>query len=205
MGQQSLFIDFEFSMPEAGTKKGRRFFPEIIEVGLVCVVDDQIEQTYSSFVTPKLNSKLSERCKKFLNISQKDVDRGISFEELVNCLSSIYGGSDTRIITWGNMDMHVLYKSCARWNITYPFRTREIDLSMEFKNFYGDQNQTGLMKALHQFGRTSNRQHHRALDDAMTTYEIFRLVEKDKSYLQKNSMNRIGDCVDLARLFENLA
>lgn len=70
------------------------------------------------------------------------------------------------------------------WGIKYPFEGEEIDLSMEHKRFYGDQNQTGLMKALLEYGHVTKGKHHRALDDALNTYEIFKLVEKDKEYMR---------------------
>ena len=47
---QYIFIDFEFTMPERNVRM-KNFFPEIIEVGLVSVVDDQIVEQFSSFVT----------------------------------------------------------------------------------------------------------------------------------------------------------
>ena len=49
--QQYLFIDFEFTMPERG-KRTKGFYPEIIEAGIVSVVNNQIYEKYSSFVMP---------------------------------------------------------------------------------------------------------------------------------------------------------
>lgn len=199
MVHQHLFIDFEFTMPETG-EGGKSFFPEIIEVGVVSVIDQKISETYSSFVQPKCNPILTESCKSFLDITQADVDQGISFAEMVNQLASFYQKGKTTVVTWGNMDMVVLKKSCQLWGIDYPFQGKELDLSMEYMKFYGDRNQTGLMKALREYGQETDRKHHRALDDALTTFEIFRLVEQDKKYLQKPVSNCIGDYVDLSRL-----
>jgi sporulation inhibitor KapD len=94
---------------------------------------------------------------------------------------------------------------CMQWGIQYPFTKKEIDLSMEHKRFYGEQNQTGLMKALLEFGHTANGKHHRALDDAMTAFEIYKLMENDKQYLKRAEPSRIGDLVDLSRLFAKMA
>jgi sporulation inhibitor KapD len=49
--RQTIFIDFEFTMPERNVRM-KNFFAEIIEVGLVAVVDDQITEQFSSYVTP---------------------------------------------------------------------------------------------------------------------------------------------------------
>lgn len=204
MTQQYLFLDFEFTMPDDDNKR-RGFFHEIIEVGFVHVVNQTVQETFSSFVKPEVNPILNERCKNFLDITQDDVDRGIPFHELVQKLQAyMLHGTDTTVVTWGNMDTYVLRRLCDHWGVPYPFRVAELDLSMEHKRFYGEQNQSGLMKALLEFGQSANGKHHRALDDAMTTFEIYKLMEKDKQYLKKAEPSRIGELVDLSGLFGNL-
>lgn len=49
--EQLLFIDFEFTMPE-GKANPKGFYPEIIEVGIVSVKNQQIEEQFSSYVKP---------------------------------------------------------------------------------------------------------------------------------------------------------
>jgi sporulation inhibitor KapD len=198
-----LFLDFEFTMSEAG-ERGRDFFPEIIEAGVVSVRDGRLEETFCSYVRPEVNPVLTERCKEFLGISQEEVDAGIPFAKLLDKLRTL-SDPETAVVTWGNMDLYILRKMCDRFGMPYPFAGGEIDLSMEYKKFYGDRNQTGLMKALSEYGRTTDRRHHRALDDALTAYEIFQLLEKDRSYLAKREGNRIGDLIDLSKLKGKLA
>lgn len=48
-----LIIDFEFTMPE-GKYSPQNFFPEIIEAGIVKSVDDEVVETFSSYVRPKI-------------------------------------------------------------------------------------------------------------------------------------------------------
>jgi sporulation inhibitor KapD len=202
--KQHLFIDFEFTMPEKN-KKNPNFYPEIIEAGIVAVQNGRIMEQFSSFVTPMKFSKLTDRCKTFLNITQQQVDQGISFEQLVQKLMEYQKNGPTTVVTWGNMDMKVLRSNCEKANLSFPFLTKEIDLSMEYKRFFGDQNQTGLWKAVQEYGKEGTGKHHRALDDALTTYNIFRLVEKDKKYLQKPEPTTIGDRIDLSKLFNKFA
>ena len=109
--QQYLFIDFEFTMPE-GRGNPAGFYPEIIEVGFVSVIGDSIQEQFSSFVIPKKFPKLTERCKKFLNIGQSQMESGISFEELVTVLKKVDTDYPTTVVTWGNMDMKVLKQNC---------------------------------------------------------------------------------------------
>ncbi|WHX99821.1 3'-5' exonuclease KapD [Neobacillus sp. DY30] len=202
--RQTIFIDFEFTMPERNVRM-KDFYAEIIEVGLVAVVDDQITEQFSSYVTPLKFPILSERCKSFLHISQQQVDQGISFYELVRKLGEFNNQYETTIVTWGNMDMKVLKHNCLEAGVAFPFKAAELDLSMEYKRFFGDQNQTGLWKAVQEYGKEGTGRHHRALDDALTTYNIFRLVEKDKRYLEKPKPTTIGDRVDFSKLLNEFA
>lgn len=202
---QYIFIDFEFTMPEKSPAfKG--FYPEIIEVGMVSVIDNKINDKFSSFVKPVQFPVLSRRCKSFLNITQDQVDNGMTLIQLVKNLEELSSkSSKNSIVTWGNMDMKVLRQNCLKVNQAFPFCGKEIDLSMEYKRFFGDQNQTGLWKAVQAYGKEGTGKHHRALDDALTTYHIFSLVEKDKRYLGKSEPTTIGDCVDFSKLLNKFA
>ncbi|MFS0637043.1 3'-5' exonuclease KapD [Mesobacillus foraminis] len=201
--KRAIFIDFEFTMPDRhGRRKG--FYQEIIEAGIVLVENGQIVEQFSSYVAPIRFPVLSERCKSFLNITQEQVDTGISFQELVNRLGRM-GQLPASIITWGNMDMKVLRHNCQQAGLPFPLKGAEVDLSMEYKRFFGDQNQTGLWKAVQEYGREGTGRHHRALDDALTTYHIYKLVEKDKQYLERPKPTTIGDRVDFSKLLNKFA
>jgi sporulation inhibitor KapD len=203
--KQYLFIDFEFTMPERNVRM-RDFFAEIIEVGIVAVVDEKVTEQFSSYVTPLKFPRLSERCKSFLHITQQQVDRGLTIYELIKKLAEFNQDNvDTTIVTWGNMDMKVLRQNCLMAGVAFPFNGAELDLSMEYKRFFGDQNQTGLWKAVQEYGKEGTGKHHRALDDALTTYNIFKLVEKDKRYLEKPKPTTIGDRIDFSKLLNEFA
>jgi sporulation inhibitor KapD len=103
------------------------------------------------------------------------------------------------------MDMKVLRQNCLMAGVNFPFHGAELDLSMEYKRFFGDQNQTGLWKAVQEYGKEGTGKHHRALDDALTTYNIFKLVEKDKRYLEKPKPTTIGDRIDFSKLLNEFA
>lgn len=202
---QYLFIDFEFTMPER-SERFKGFYPEIIEAGIVSVVNDQICEKFSSYVTPNRFPMLSDRCKSFLKISQEQVNTGISFTDLVKKFEQLSSPSlDLTIVTWGNMDMRVLRNNCEQVGLPFPLKGEELDLSMEYKRFFGDQNQTGLWKAVQEYGKEGTGKHHRALDDALTTFNIFRLVEKDKKYLQGHAPTTIGDRIDFSQVLNKFA
>ncbi|MCV9886907.1 3'-5' exonuclease KapD [Metabacillus halosaccharovorans] len=202
--EQLLFIDFEFTMPE-GKSNPKGFYPEIIEVGIVSVKNQKIEEQFSSYVKPNQFPILSERCKTFLQISQEKIDQGMTFSELLSILSNYNQKAPTTVITWGNMDMKVLRHNCEMNKIEFPFTGKFRDLSMEYKKFFGDRNQTGLWKAVEEYGKKATGKHHRALDDALTTYNLFKLVEDDKRYLQKPTPPTIGDRIDLSEVLNKYA
>jgi sporulation inhibitor KapD len=47
-------------------------------------------------------------------------------------------------------------------------------------------------------------QRHRALDDAMATYEVFKHYQKDRRFLNNAPNMTIGDRLDLTKLFSLL-
>lgn len=202
--QQLLFLDFEFTMPQ-NRKKPKGFFSEIIEVGIVSVVNHVVVDTYSSYVKPATFSVLTERCKTFLGIQQEAVDNGISFTMLVERLANYEKRCSATVVTWGNMDMKVLKQNCEVANIPYPFAGQCRDLSLEYKRFFGERNQTGLWKAIEAYGKVGTGKHHCALDDAMTTYNIFKLVEKDKQYLVKPAPPTLGELVDFSKVLKRVS
>lgn len=123
----------------------------------------------------------------------------------IEAASQYYFSKPTTIVTWGNMDMKVLRQNCQKAGLDFPFSGKENDLCLEYKRFFGDQNQTGLWKAVQAYGKEGTGKHHRALDDAITTYNIFKLVEKDKSYMKNHEPTTIGDRIDLSKVLNHLA
>lgn len=85
-------------MPESG-KQRKGFFHEIIEVGIVCVQNQVIVDTFTSFVKPEVNPVLNERCKNFLDISQEDVNAGIRFTKLVERLNHYKSFDSNTVVT----------------------------------------------------------------------------------------------------------
>jgi sporulation inhibitor KapD len=202
--ERTLFIDFEFTMPDRNSRR-RGFYQEIIEAGAVLVENSKVVEQFSSYVRPMRFPVLTDRCRSFLNISQEQVNSGISFKDLAERLKSLGGSKNCQVVTWGNMDMKVLQHNCQQASVPFPLPGKQIDLSMEYKRFFGDQNQTGLWKAVQEYGREGTGKHHRALDDALTTYHIYKLVEKDKQYLRRPEPTTIGDMVDFSKLLNKFA
>ena len=198
-----LFIDFEFTMPE-GKNDPYGFFPEIIEYGIVEVKAGKILNQYNSYVMPRAFPVLTDRCKKFLSITEENLRTGVSFEDFLGLLEKLNLPDYPTIATWGNMDMKVLKKNCQYAGHAFPLTGKQLDLSLEYKKFFGDRNQTGLWKAIQQYGDKGAGVWHRALDDAMMTYELFKRIERDRRYVDNYKPTTIGEIVDFSQLFNGL-
>ncbi|WP_066174396.1 3'-5' exonuclease KapD [Bacillus marinisedimentorum] len=198
-----LFIDFEFTMPEAGTK-GKRWSPEIIEAGFVSVKDGKIEDTFSSFVRPEENRILTGRCKEFLGISQEQIDTGISFKKLSAIYTYYIAKDRTTVVTWGNMDVPIMRRNFQAAGTPFIRPHRELDLAEAYRKFYGERNNTALRKAIVEYGKAGRGKNHRALDDALTTFEVFRHYEKDRSYLRQKDTATLGDKLDYGKMMQEL-
>ena len=198
-----LFVDFEFTMPE-GKNNPLGFFPEIIEYGIVEVKGGEVINQYNSYVMPRAFPILTDRCKKFLSISEEDLRKGESFEDFLRLLQKLNRPNDPTIVTWGNMDLKVLMRNCQYAGHTFPLTGKQLDLSLEYKRFFGDRNQTGLWKAIQQYGDKTAGIWHRALDDAMMTYELFKRIELDTRYVDNYKSTTIGDVVNFSQLFNGL-
>lgn len=197
--EQYIFLDFEFSMPENHVNRGS-FTPEIIEAGIVTVTEDMITDTFSSFVKPTINPILSNRCCEFLNISQDQVDQGVSFKELATKIQSITSQAPTTIVTWGNSDLHILRAGCNRHGQLSLGSFKELDLAEEYKRFFGGHNLTSLKNAVLEYVGADFDQRHRALDDALATYEVFKHYQKDRRFINSTHQTTIGDRLDMSKL-----
>ena len=197
--EQYVFLDFEFSMPEIHVSKGS-FTPEIIEAGIVTVSDEKVTNTFSSFIKPIIAPKLSKRCCEFLDITQSQVDNGMSFRELVKKIQSIISRATTTIVTWGNADLQILRASCSRQGNLSLGSFKELDLAEEYKRFFGGHNLTSLKNAVLNYVETDFDQRHRALDDALATYEVFKHYQKDRRFINMTNHTTIGDRLDMSKL-----
>lgn len=101
---------------------------EIIDIGIV-VTDDSysILDSWTSFVRPRINTKLSSYCRKLTTIKQSDVDSAPYLAEVITSFHQWYlerFNSTTKEVawfTWGSWDLKCLTGDCFRNNIVLPF------------------------------------------------------------------------------------
>ena len=82
-----LIVDFEFTMHQRYGRP-RVWFPKIIEVGAVVADGHGVLQdnVYNAFVKPQFWPRISKDCTGITGIHQRDIEQGISFEQMLQSL-----------------------------------------------------------------------------------------------------------------------
>ena len=101
-----LFLDLEMSMHPYTVDKS--FVQEIIQVGFLLVdKDGKTLKTYNKIIKPKLHPKLTPRTKKFLKITQEEVNNGIEYREFYKEFKDIIMKYNPAIIVWRSEERRV--------------------------------------------------------------------------------------------------
>ncbi|GEN34017.1 3'-5' exonuclease KapD [Aneurinibacillus danicus] len=182
MKERYIFIDFEFTTFDR-KEAPKRFFHEVIEAGMVIVENKEIVDTFSSLVAPVFFPQLGEKCISLTGIKQEDVLGGIEFKAMIDELLARYIPEKTTLVTWGDLDIKGLRRNCREHRIKFPFSVMLedwLDLSKAYQFYYGHKDTPGLWYALDKYGLAEGVQSHRALDDALATYKVMQMMQKDQ-------------------------
>ncbi len=166
----TMFLDLEMSMHPYRVDKS--FTQEIIQVGYVLSVNDEIIERYRAFIRPKRHKTLTKRTLKFLDLTQKDVDEGITFEAFYNHFKAVLKRYNPAVIVWGSNDKSAL-KDAAHIHGFKPLDIRFVNLLKLHKNVFRLKDDLGLAKAVKLYGNHVDSQKHDALEDAEMTRLVF--------------------------------
>ncbi len=168
-----LFLDFEMSMHPYKVDKG--FIQEIIQVGYVLEDENgKILKTYKTCIQPSRHKKLTKRTLKFLDLTQADVDQGVSYQAFYDHLKTLIMTHEPAIIVWGRNDYLSLKESYQVNKVTsLSGHTRFVNLLKLHKNYFNFKNDLGLKRAYEMYGHEKENQRHDALEDAQMTRKIF--------------------------------
>ncbi|MCK7487390.1 MAG: exonuclease domain-containing protein [Bacillus subtilis] len=170
-----LFLDLEMTMPPY--RLYETFESEIIQYGYVLTdARSQILEQKKSFVKPTKIAEISDRTKKFLKVSQADVDQGIPAQEFFRSLQSIFRTYRPMVLVWGQNDIIELKKGARINHIADITKGVQIvDLLRLHKTFFALKNDLGLFNAYTMYFGSDDqeKQAHDALEDAMVTKLIF--------------------------------
>ena len=156
--------------------------PEIIELGGTTLtnIDGELKVlgSFSEFVKPVLNPKLSKFCTKLTSIKQNDVDNASPFDIALKnfrekAKATTNGMSCRRMVfgSWSPYDRKQIRKDCKRYNLRYPFG-RYWDIEKSFSDYLEETRLYSVTNALIALGLEYEGQRHRAISDVENTGRI---------------------------------
>jgi len=173
-----LVIDLEATCSDDENIKGSDM--EIIEIG-ACWINHQgmILDTFQSFVRPVVNRKLTQFCTELTTITQDQVDKAPTFDQVGPVLQefSLRHLQDNSIwASWGNYDKVQFEYDSARHGVENP--TGHLAHANLKKLFAKQRNikRVGMMGALRLLKIPHSGSHHRALDDALNIGAILNIM-----------------------------
>lgn len=182
-----LIIDVEATCWNNGdtrTKKDR----EIIEIGAVLLLDEQIKPKYkddyapsfTTFIQPVRYPKLTDFCTNLTSIKQSDVDGASFFSEALRSflrqLSPYLGPKPLKDMvwaSWGAYDRKQMLMDCELHGVKYPFG-RHWNIKQAYSRSRGVKKGFGLSKALRQLDIPFTGTAHRGVDDAIMISKVVR-------------------------------
>ena len=181
---QFIILDLEWNT--AFDKRRKEFVNEIIEFGAV-KLDGQLNEvdTFSSFVRPVIEKKLTSRVRKLTHITNEDVSNADSYKVVSDRFAAWIGEDpDTIVMSWGDMDIRALISNngFAFGDVRIPYVRRYVDLQdcfMKQKNL-PKAKQISLADAAALVDiSVEDFALHRALDDSVLAAACFRSISKD--------------------------
>lgn len=170
-----IVVDLEWNQPSNGACKivnGMRLAGEIIQIGAV-MLDDKLNDIadFDAMVRPEHYTVMNSEVAKLTHITQRDIDRGGSFAEVIESFFN-WCGDGYVFCTWGPDDERILADNLRIHGLAYPSLPLFIDLQKVFaKQITGTAGQCSLLRAL-EILREDAYEAHNALNDADNTVTV---------------------------------
>lgn len=171
-----VFLDFETSGLEIGKES-------IIEIGALKVDENGIEHTFETFVTPL--ERISPKIEKITGITNAMLEDVPKLTESLNKFAEFIKGC-TLVAHNADFDLPWLITGLLRLDKEIPFDTVICTLEWARKN---KEPQCSLGKLSRKYNISHNNAH-RALADAVTTKELFYILE------HQNANNKVFKSLD---------
>ncbi|MBD3406819.1 MAG: DNA polymerase III [Candidatus Lokiarchaeota archaeon] len=146
---------------------------EIIEIGL-CLLDlDSLSLSEKCGILVKpIMSSVSDFCTKLTTLTQKQVDKGISFKEACEILIEKYHTKKRTWASYGAYDRLQFERQCKSFGIPYPFGSNHINVKNLYALLTKKSREVGMKRALDELGISLEGTHHRGQDDAWNIGKI---------------------------------
>ena len=151
-------------------------YNEIIEIGAVKINEfGEVEDSYESFVKPKVNPLLSGFCKKLTSITQDQINRARQFNHVIQEFqewTEMYE-YDFHICSWGQNDKNLFASDCELHKIDNDWLNQYINLKNQYDSIKGRSVKGNLKKIVMKEGFEFTGKAHRAISDAENLAKIF--------------------------------
>lgn len=176
----ALVVDVEATCWKEAPPVGQE--SEIIEVG-VCLLDLQTgerQEKVSLLVRPE-RSVVSPFCTELTTLTQEQVLQGMTFSEACQVLQTHFRSGQRIWASYGDYDRKQFERQCATRGIPYPFGSTHLNLKTLCALHLGLPRERGLTTICSAMGVRMEGTHHRGVDDAWNTAELFsRLLKSMK-------------------------
>ena len=179
--------DLEWPDPE--------FPPEVIQIGLSVydVPAFTLLDEFVSYVSPRVNSTLSEYCKNLLNLTQDTIDNAKSFSAIANDIDvflNVYPSSRALVCSFGP-DWIKINADALRHSVDDPFvRYKKLDLRVEAARILRYKGQSIVREWIYQkFDLPECADRHDALYDARDLARIVDALNTYQAFCQTSTTN----------------
>ena len=167
-----MFIDFEMNMQDY--QPIPNFEQEIIETGMVLTdKSGAIMKIKHWYIKPTLFPRLTKRTMKFLNYTNYELDKAVSFKQFYNEFKQIVKEYNPYVIVWGKSDITSLKKTCQINNCP-DLKLNFVNLLQLHTNYFNLKNSPGLFSMWESYTNSKlPEQRHNSLEDALVTKDVF--------------------------------
>jgi inhibitor of KinA sporulation pathway (predicted exonuclease) len=175
-----IVLDLEWNQGSSQESESSKISFEIVEIGAVKL--DETLQTlgqFSELVKPQIYHEMHHITGQLIGIQFQDLEQGGSFPDVMTRFLNWCGDEPYQFCTWGIMDLGILQKNMAYYEIPpladepFPF----LDLQKLFALARGDgKNRRSLEFAVDALHLDKDIPFHRALDDAHYTAKIMKAL-----------------------------
>lgn len=176
-----IFLDLEYNQdfPVARNKKKPRF--EIIQIGAV-KTDENLQAlgTFNSFISPQLYKKMHPYVQNITGIKIEHLLDAPVFSDVYKQFADFCGEAFV-LFLWGKDDMPILYSNVSHYHLLNDRLPKKYVNVQKHTIEYlkADTINIGLKKAIEALGVETDYDFHNALNDAMYTYKIYKIVKPE--------------------------
>ncbi len=175
---QIVFFDVEMNCSDH--KRNNEEW-EIISLGAIrCNSSFKVmrNEVFYSFIKPKINTVLSDKCKTITEIVQEDIDEASDFNTVLYNFVNWVGDIDKTIfVSWGQEDIKAIIRDCKKnlvnIDICNRIKSKYLDYQNEFSRFMCSKDRISLINALGIYNLDFEGKQHNAADDALNLARIY--------------------------------